>query len=167
MLKKQVEENICLALRVTPRPVWNGNEHLTHKMIAPLSVMNLHLDLLDHGASFVFYGTNLSIDSKKIDFIDSILFFSYKEQWAALCDVKIITSMDGECFVPDDISLENSPAFWLDEPNKNWIKIFNYRQLDFENLNDFKLVNTNRSGSKTLGDLIASSTRFNRAYLKY
>lgn len=169
MLEKCDVENLCLGMRVTPRPIWNGKESSKSKgkTIRPLSVMNLHLELLDQGASFVYYGTDLPIDSKKMDLIDSVLFFSFKEEWAALCDVEIIENFDRGSFVPNDITLENSPEFWLDEPNKIWIKIFSYSQIDFKSLDDFKLINSNRSGSKTLGDLIASSTRFNRVYLQH
>lgn len=167
MLERHDTKNLGLAMRVTPRPIWNGREAVNNKTICPLTVMNLHLELLDKGAAFVFYGTNLSIDSKKLDSIDSVLFFSYTEKWAALCDVEIIESNDRESFLPDGINLDNTPAFWLEEPNKYWIKISNYTQIDFESLDQFELINSNRSNSKTLGDLIASSTRFNRAYIRH
>ena len=166
MLNKIIYEELGLAMRVTPRPIWNKKSQTSRNILNPLDVMNSHLALLDKGASFVYYSTNLSINSKKIDAIKTVLFFSYKENWAALCDAQIISKEDGSQFVPNDVSLENSSEYWLDEPNRTWIKLFNYRQINFETLDDFELENPNRSGAKTLGNLISSSKRFNRVYIK-
>lgn len=164
-------ESLTLAFRVLPREIDTGimNKSGTKtkkKRIGSMDVFNMHLKILDDNiGDYVYYSTDIAIDASAAKKIDQIIFFSYTDRWAARCKVKVIRRF--EPFTPDDVNDSNTVVEWKNDLNRTWIKIFSYEQIDYESLNDYRLLNTNnKSKSKYLGDLIENSKRFSRAYVE-
>lgn len=176
-------ESLALAFRVLPRTIDTGilNKSGTKtkkRKLDAFEVFNEHLNVLDvqcskcegdfekTSSSFVYYSSDVLIDCGKAKNIDEIVFFSYTERWAARCRVKVLTNVDAMPFIPEDVNENNSVEFWRSIACPTWIKIYDYLQMDFEELNDIEVVNPNKSGSRYLGELLCKSKRFSRTYIK-
>ncbi len=162
-------ESLTLAVRVLDRKVDTGIRNKSgtkKKKIESMDVFNKHLKILDDNiCDYVYYSTNIAIDASAARKIDQIIFFSYTDRWAARCKVEVVRS--SVPFTPDDVNDSNTVVEWKNDLNRTWIKIFSYEQIDYESLNDYRLLNTNnKSKSKYLGDLIENSKRFPRAYVE-
>lgn len=158
---------VALALRVIDRQVpvdcWNDNPK--YKKFLPSQVFNQHLAILDDGsADFVYFSTNTPISTKYASDIKQVVFFSQKEDWAAICDVDL--EAEPFDFVPLDADDINQPQPWANMPAKTWIKIKSYKQVMLEDLKSYKLINQSTfHNCETLYDLLTRSSRFNSAYI--
>lgn len=122
-------ETCGLLLRLTPKVV-DGQK------IPAVDVLNLHLDFLDKGHPVWF-----SFSQYHARDIERLITFTWRRgEWFAVELFFDCLTCERIPFIPSGVSTENTPAEWVDIPEKCWAHLVGYRELTMEDLK--KLTST-------------------------